>query len=159
MLCGSAYNVNVDLNGSIDDRLCVGLIEQIHQDLALLHRDTGVGGNGITVNKAAVRGSDVQQRAIGNDAGVNGNGAVAQAQARRALARAGIIARGLAGEDLAVRGGGVGGAVRPGQGRNGRTGTIVLTTWSVGSTVVVTSTTMLFSSSPSTYFSRVVTVC
>jgi len=55
VLCGSAYNVNVDLNGSIDDRLCVGLIEQIHQDLALLHRDTGVGGNGITVNKAAVR--------------------------------------------------------------------------------------------------------
>lgn len=105
MLCGSAYNVNVDLNGSVDDRLCVGLIEQIHQDLALLHRDTGVGGNGITVNKAAVRGSDVQQRAIGNDAGINGNGAVAQAQARRALARAGIIAGGLAGEDLAVRGG------------------------------------------------------
>ena len=49
VLCGSAYNVNVDLNGSIDDRLCVGLIEQIHQDLALLHRDTGVSGNGITV--------------------------------------------------------------------------------------------------------------
>ena len=126
VLCGSAYNVNVDLNGSVDDRLCVGLIEQVHQDLALLHRDTGVGGNGITVNKAAVRGSDVQQRAIGDDAGVNGNGAVAQAQARRALARAGIIAGGLAGKDLAVAGGGVGGAVRPGQGRNGRTGTIGL---------------------------------
>ena len=159
MLCGSAYNVNVDLNGSVDDRLCVGLIEQVHQDLALLHRDTGVGGNGITVNKAAVRGSDVQQRAIGDDAGVNGNGAVAQAQARRALARAGIIARGLAGEDLAVRGRGRWWCRPARSGRNGRTGTIGLDDMVSGSTVVVTSTTMLFSSSPSTYFSRVVTVC
>ena len=123
---GSANDINVDLDGTVDDRLGVGLIEQIHEDLALLDRNAGIGGDGIAVDEAAVGGGDIQQGAVGDDAGVHGHGAVAQTQARRALAALGVIARGLARQHLAVGRGRVGGAVRPGKGRNGRTGPVGL---------------------------------
>ena len=67
MLCGSAYNVNVDLNGSIDDRLCVGLIEQIHQDLALLHRDTSAccgGGSKPEIPKKKLDGTKLGEKTM-----------------------------------------------------------------------------------------------
>ena len=36
----SVHNVNIDLDRPIDDRLGVGLVEQVHEDLALLNGDT-----------------------------------------------------------------------------------------------------------------------
>ena len=108
----SAYHVNIHLDGTVDDALGIGLIEQVHQDLPLLHRNAGVGGHGIAVDELAVGGGDVQQRAVGDHVRVHRHGAVAQAQAGGTLAGLGVVAGGLAGEHLAVRSRGVGGAVR-----------------------------------------------
>ena len=109
----SVHHVNVDLNGSVDDRLGIRLIEQIHKDLAVLQGDAGIGGHRIAVDKAAVGGRDIQQGAVRDDAGIDSHRAVAQPQPRRTLAALGIIAGRLAGEDFLVRAGGIGGAVRP----------------------------------------------
>ena len=122
----SAHDVDVDVDSAVDDRLRISLIEQVHEDAAILHGDTGVGGYRVAIDEAAVGGGDIQQGAVGDDIGVNGHGAVTQTQTGRTLARLGIIAGGLAGKNLAVAGGGVGGAVRAGQGRDGRTGAIGL---------------------------------
>ena len=121
LLCfvySSAYNVDIDLNGAVDNAFGVGLVEQVYKDLPLLDGDAGVGGYRVAIDEAAVGGGDIQQGAVGDDIGVNGHGAVTQTQTGRALARLGIIAGGLAGKDLAVAGGGVGSAVRAGQGRD-----------------------------------------
>ena len=108
----SVHNVNIDLDRPIDDRLGVGLVEQVHEDLALLNGDAGVGRDGVAVNEAAIGGSDIQQGAVGDDVRVHGDRAVAQAQTGRALAGLGIVAGGFAGEDPAVGSGRIGGAVR-----------------------------------------------
>ena len=122
----SVHNVNIDLDCPIDDRLGVGLVEQVHEDLAILNGDAGVGRDGVTVNEAAIGGSDIQQGAVGDDVRVHGNRAVAQAQTGRALAGLGIVAGGFAGEDPAVGSGRIGGAVRAGQRRDRRTGAVGL---------------------------------
>ena len=61
----SAHNVDVDLNGTVDHALGVGLIEQVYQDLALLHRNAGVGGHCVAIHELAVGGSDIQLGAVG----------------------------------------------------------------------------------------------
>ena len=122
----SVHNVNIDLDRPIDDRLGVGLVEQVHEDLALLNGDAGVGRDGVAVNEAAIGRSDIQQGAVGDDVRVHGDRAVAQAQTGRALAGLGIVAGGFAGEDPAVGSGRIGGAVRAGQRRDRRTGTVGL---------------------------------
>ena len=63
----SVHNVNIDLDRPIDDRLGVGLVEQVHEDLALLNGDAGVGRDGVAVNEAAIGGSDIQQGTVGDD--------------------------------------------------------------------------------------------
>src|SRR5699024_10528989 len=88
----SAHHVDVDVDGSVDDRLGVGLVEQVHQDLAVLQGDAGIGGQGIAVDELAVGGGDVQQGAVGDDVRVHSHGAITQAQPGRAAACPGVIA-------------------------------------------------------------------
>ena len=76
---GSVHNVNIDLDGAIDDRLGVGLIEQVHKDVAVLQGNAGIGGHRVAVNKAAIGGGDIQQGTVRDDTWVHGHGAIAQA--------------------------------------------------------------------------------
>ena len=48
-----------DRNGSIDHALGVGLVEQVHKDLALLHGNAGIGSHRIAVHELAVGGGDI----------------------------------------------------------------------------------------------------
>ena len=57
----SAHDVDVDVDGAVDDRLRIGLIEQVHEDAAILHGDAGVGGYRVAIDEAAVGGGDIQQ--------------------------------------------------------------------------------------------------
>ena len=50
----SVHHVDVHLNGSIDHALGVGLVEQVHKDLALLHGNAGIGSHRIAVHELAV---------------------------------------------------------------------------------------------------------
>ena len=57
LLCfvySSAHNVDIDLNGTVDDAFGVGLVEQVYKELPLLDGDAGVGGYGIAVDELAV---------------------------------------------------------------------------------------------------------
>ena len=50
LLCfgyGSVHNVDVDLNGAVDDAFGVGLVEQVYKDLPFLDGDAGIGGYGV----------------------------------------------------------------------------------------------------------------
>ena len=80
-----SHDIDVDVDGAVDDRLRIGLIEQIHEDSAILHGDAGVGGYRVAIDEAAVGGGDIQQGAVGDDIGVNGHGAVTQTQTGRTL--------------------------------------------------------------------------
>ena len=72
----SAHDVDVDVDGAVDYRLRIGLIEQVHEDAAILHGDAGVGGYRVAIDEAAVGGGDIQQGSVGDDIRVNGHGAV-----------------------------------------------------------------------------------
>ena len=65
----SLHHVDVHLNGSIDYALGVGLVEQVHKDLALLHGNAGIGSHRIAVHELAVGGGDIQLGAVGITSG------------------------------------------------------------------------------------------
>ena len=56
----SAHNVDVDLNGAVDNAFGVGLVEQVYKDLPLLDGDAGIGGYGVAVDELAVKRDDIK---------------------------------------------------------------------------------------------------